>query len=124
MATNPGRAAKMEWWATKEMIEKITRDLVAEFDPEEIILFGSQAWGEPNKHSDIDILVVVRESSERPTKRMTRALHCTADVHFPKDILVATPEELERQRKVPGTLIHQIFEEGQRLYEKPRSESS
>ena len=109
-----------EWWATPEMIEQITRDLVREFDPEEVILFGSQAWGEPNLDSDIDILVLVRESSEKPLARMARALHCTSSVVFPKDILVPTLEEVERHRHTPGTLFHQIFEEGKKLYERER----
>lgn len=107
-----------EWWATPEMIEQITRDLVREFDPEEVILFGSQAWGEPNLDSDIDILVLVRESSEKPSARMGRALLCTGSVVFPKDILVPTLEEAERHRHTPGTLFHRIFQEGRKLYER------
>lgn len=107
-----------EWWATPEMIEQITRDLVREFDPEEVILFGSQAWGEPNLDSDIDILVLVRESSEKPSARMGRALLCTRSVVFPKDILVPTQEEAERHRHTPGTLFHRIFQDGRKLYER------
>ena len=40
---------------TKEVIDEITRRLVLELHPEEIILFGSYAWGIPNKYSDIDL---------------------------------------------------------------------
>lgn len=97
----------------------MTRSLVAEFDPAEIILFGSQAWGEPNYDSAIDILVLVRESAENSSARMARALHCTSSVVFAKDILVATLEEVERHRHTPGTLFHQIFQEGRRLYVRP-----
>ena len=30
-----------------DVLPEIVRRLVAEFDPEEIILFGSRAWGQP-----------------------------------------------------------------------------
>ena len=41
--------------------------LVAEFDPDQIILFGSHAWGMPGQDSDVDLLVIVPETDERPT---------------------------------------------------------
>ena len=34
------------------------RVLVEQFHPERVILFGSHAYGLPNKHSDVDLLVV------------------------------------------------------------------
>ena len=101
---------------SEELLHEVTRSL---FDPDEIILFGSQAWGEPNPDSDIDILVLVRESAEKPRARMARALRCTRNVVFPKDILVPTLEEVERHRHTPGTLFHQIFQGGRRLYVRP-----
>lgn len=47
------------------VLEEIRNRLVAEFDPEEIVLFGSHAWGEPNADSDLDILVKTRSEAER-----------------------------------------------------------
>jgi len=44
---------------SNELLADITRRLVAEFQPEEVILFGSQAWGIPNEDSDVDLLVIV-----------------------------------------------------------------
>ena len=38
--------------ATENILPEIVRRLVDEFDPEEIILFGSRAWGEPRPDSD------------------------------------------------------------------------
>jgi Polymerase beta, Nucleotidyltransferase len=37
----------------------------------EIYLFGSHAWGTPHDDSDVDIMVIVSESSEPPIKRTT-----------------------------------------------------
>ncbi len=39
-----------------ELLAEMTRRLVAEFQPEQIILFGSHAWGTPNEDSDVDLL--------------------------------------------------------------------
>ena len=45
-----------------KLLETITDRLVAEFQPEQVILFGSHAWGEPNAGSDVDLLVIVSHS--------------------------------------------------------------
>ena len=60
----------------EEVLPEIVRRLVAEFDPEQIILFGSRAWGEPQPDSDYDLMVIVTRSDEKPTRRATRAHRC------------------------------------------------
>ncbi len=55
-----------------EVLPEIVRRLVAEFDPEEIILFGSRAWGNPRLDSDDDVWVFVSDAHEKPTRRATR----------------------------------------------------
>ena len=55
------------------LLEKVVERLKTEFQPEEIFLFGSHAWGTPDENSDVDLFVVVRESAERPIQRMQRA---------------------------------------------------
>ncbi len=96
--------------------KEITQRLVAEFAPERIILFGSHAWGHPNKDSDVDLLVVVSESDLSAPRRAARAYGCLREVPIPLDILVRTREEVERTRHVPASLIHEILERGQVLY--------
>ena len=90
--------------------------LVAEFQPEKIILFGSYAWGEPNEDSDVDLFVIVPKSDDRRIQRMQRAYHCLGDLRFSTDILVKTRAEAERYRHVRASLEHKIFEEGRVLY--------
>jgi len=51
------------------LLQTATDRLVAEFRPEQIWLFGSHAWGEPQADSDVDLLVVVPESHETPVRR-------------------------------------------------------
>ena len=40
------------------MRKEILHRLVAEFQPEAVYLFGSYAWGNPTKDSDIDLAIV------------------------------------------------------------------
>ena len=39
-------------------ISEITKQIIAEYDPEKVILFGSFAWGKPGPDSDVDLLIV------------------------------------------------------------------
>jgi predicted nucleotidyltransferase len=99
-----------------DVLDEMVRRLVAEFQPEKIILFGSRAWGEPNEDSDIDLFVIVPDSDERPIQRMQRAHHCVSGLGASKDILVKTRAEAERYRHVRASLEYKVFEEGKVLY--------
>lgn len=100
------------------LLQEITRRLVDEFRPEQIILFGSHAWGKPNEDSDLDILVIVSQSHLPPVQRAVRAHRRLQGLNVPKDILVRTRAEVERFRDVQASLEHQIFARGTVLYER------
>ncbi len=100
----------------KEMLAEMTRRLVAEFGPCQIYLFGSHAWGKPNEDSDVDLLVVVPDSSESSSERWMRARHCLSDVRVAKDVLVHTQAEVDWDSRVYASLICEILERGIKLY--------
>jgi len=100
----------------QELIERATERLVAEFHPDEIWLFGSQAWGAPGEDSDVDLMVIVPESDERPTRRMQRAHRCLQGIGFAKDVLVPTRAEVDRYKHLRASLFHQVLSRGRRLY--------
>jgi predicted nucleotidyltransferase len=77
------------------LVEDIVNRLVKVFNPEIIFLFGSYAWGKPDNNSDIDILVVVNHSEEKPHKRILKGLKSLRGLKIPKDIIVYTKEEFE-----------------------------
>lgn len=95
---------------------EMTRRLVAEFQPRQIFLFGSYAWGQPNDDSDIDLFVIVPDSNQSRTERHLRARHCLHDVPVPKDILVETQAEVDWASRVYASLESEILERGIRLY--------
>jgi predicted nucleotidyltransferase len=104
---------------TEQAIEMMVQRLVDRFDPDEIILFGSQVRGTSRPGSDVDLLVIMPVSGSKRAKQleMRRALH---DIAVPKDILLVTPDEVERRRNVVGTIIRPALSEGKVLYARPR----
>jgi uncharacterized protein len=100
----------------KQLLKQITDRLVAEFNPERIILFGSHAWGNPHADSDLDILIVVNSSDAPPTKRATRAYRCLQGIKAPIEVIVSTNKELERYRSVPASMTKKILERGVTIY--------
>ncbi len=100
------------------LFNEITRQLVAEFQPEQVILFGSYAWGHPMPDSDVDIMVIVADSEQKPYARSTRAHRCLRGIRIPMDILVRTRAEFDKYRHVPASFQHKIITEGKVLYER------
>jgi uncharacterized protein len=99
----------------QEKIDKMVRRIVKKFKPEKIILFGSYARGTPTSDSDVDLLIIMPVSGSKREKRIEIgvALH---DIRIPKDIIVATPDEVERRKNLVGTIIRPALEEGKVLY--------
>jgi uncharacterized protein len=100
----------------QQLLKTITALLVDEFHPEQIYLFGSHSWGEPTPDSDLDLLVIVSESDERPAQRMVRARRSLINIPAPLDILVKTRAEVEKYRPVYASLTAEILERGKLPY--------
>lgn len=93
----------------------MVRRIVAEFDPDKIILFGSYARGEARPGSDVDPLVVMPVKGSKRAKQLEirAAVH---DVGVPKDIVVSRPEEFQWRKDIVGTIEHPAAREGEVLY--------
>ena len=98
------------------LLESAVERLKAEFQPEEIYLFGSHAWGDPHDNSDVDLFVVVRDSSETPIRRAQRAHRCLRGLRMPKDVLVETRNEVEGVKELKTSLENIILSRGRKLY--------
>jgi len=96
--------------------KEIVRRLVDEFHPEMIYLFGSHAWGNPTSGSDMDLLVIVGNSRQKPIQRAVRAQKSLRGVKVAIDVLVKTRREFERYTSVKASLEAQITREGKLLY--------
>jgi predicted nucleotidyltransferase len=101
--------------SAQHWLPTIKRRLVRGFQPERIILFGSQARGDTQPDSDVDLLVVLREATDPRHLRiaMRVALH---DVPVSKDIFVTTPERARRTGDLVGTILRPALREGVTIY--------
>jgi uncharacterized protein len=102
---------------TKEQIDTAVNRLVKRFGPERIILFGSQARGTADEHSDVDLLVITKFSGKRRPLIVAMDL-ALKGVGIARDIIVLTPEEFERDKEIPGTIARPAAREGKVLYER------
>ena len=100
-----------------QILQEATQRLVEQFHPQCIILFGSQARGTADNRSDVDLLVICPVEGNR-FDLMTEMDRALSGLGFAKDIIVLTPEEFERDRKIPGTVARPAFLEGKVLYER------
>ncbi len=98
------------------LLKTATERLVAEFQPEEIYLFGSHAWGSPQDDSDVDLMVIVPHSDERPIRRDQRAQKCLGRLELSADVLVRTRYEVERVRNVAGSLTSDVLRNGRKVF--------
>ena len=98
------------------LLQTATQRLVTEFQPDQIWLYGSHAWGNPHDDSDVDLLVVVPHSDETPIHRSQRAHRCLRGLRMPKDVLVETRQEVDRVKGLKTSLENVILTRGRRLY--------
>jgi predicted nucleotidyltransferase len=98
------------------LLDKAIDRLKAEFQPDEIFLYGSHAWGTPHDNSDVDLLVIVPDSQEPPIRRAQRAHRCLRGLRLPKDVLVETRQEINRVKHLRASLENAILNRGRRLY--------
>lgn len=99
-----------------DLLQTATQRLVAEFQPEQIWMFGSHAWGAPGEDSDVDLMVIVPSGDERSIKRMRSAHCCLRGIGFAKDVLVPTRAQVDRYEHLRASLFHQVLANGRKLH--------
>jgi uncharacterized protein len=102
----------------RKQIEQITDTIIDKFNPVRIIVFGSHARGEATEESDLDLFVEM-ESDLSPPQRSIQVGAVFGLRPWSLDVVVYTPEEAQRLRRIRGTLLSTIEAEGEVLYERP-----
>ncbi len=83
-----------------------------------VILFGSRARGDAGPHSDVDLLVVMPDGIEDERRVTVEIRRLLRDMPVAKDVVVTTPEEIERRGDLVGTVLRPALREGKVLYER------
>lgn len=78
---------------SRQEIQATCDDIVREFAPLQVILFGSYGYGSPTEDSDVDLLVVMA-IPESETRRQASEIRRRIPQRFPMDLLVRSPEEI------------------------------
>lgn len=97
------------------IVEKIKQE-----NPEKIILFGSYAYGNPGKESDIDILVIknIEENKIRDFRIKLKMLlwEIIIKENVPVDILVDNQERINQRINDGDMFYKEIMTKGDVLY--------
>lgn len=95
----------------------VVQRIIEALRPAKIILFGSYVYGVPTPDSDVDLLIVADASG--PAKDQYLAVSGALYPRpFPMDILVRTPQEVERALQAGDFFMREIVTRGRVLYER------
>ena len=97
------------------ILADIVKRVVEAATPEKIVLFGSAARGTMGPDSDLDLLVIKGGKFNR--HRVTTAIYRNLSGAIAVDVVVVTPEEVERYRDSHCLVICPALREGKVVYE-------
>ena len=79
-------------------IRSLAKTVAKKFDPDEIILFGSHAYGKPHEWSDVDFLVVM-ETPKGEVKTIFEVSDSLPDLDFKVDVIVRSKDVINKRKK-------------------------
>lgn len=96
-------------------IRELTERIVQKYHPQQVILFGSHAYGVPTADSDVDLLVIL--SCEDKNSRKAVEILNAVNPQFPVDLLVRSPEQVRQRLAWDDFFLQEIMRKGKVLYE-------
>ncbi len=100
----------------KEEVKRIVNQLIKEYHPEKVILFGSLL--ERNKiPKDIDLFIIKKNPPHLGVDRV-RELDKLIKYKIATDFIVYTPQEVRKRAKLGDPFVKTVFEKGNVLYAK------
>ena len=101
---------------SRKDIQATCDDIVREFKPLQVILFGSYAYGTPKEYSDVDLLVVMPVAKSE-TRDQAVEIRQRIPSRFSMDLLVRSPEDIAYRISHNDWFLREITEKGVVLYE-------
>ena len=96
-------------------LKKLIQGIIQEVQPLRIILFGSAVINGVDQAGDLDVLVVMPNDTDcrSVAKQLYKSLK---NIGKPFDLVVSTPQTLDRHRENPGLVYKSILDSGKELY--------
>jgi predicted nucleotidyltransferase len=101
---------------SEKAIQEVAHQIIQKFRPQQIILFGSYAYGEPRPESDVDMLVIL-DTTLQETEQAVRICQ-DIEYHFGLDLIVRTPATLARRLALGDPFLRDVLSKGKVLYER------
>lgn len=99
------------------LIRNICNRIAEKFNPDQIILFGSHAYGTPTVESDLDLLVVMPFAGSPLAQAVT--ISRQLKLMLPIDLIVRTREQVNERLAMEDFFMREIVERGKVIYEAP-----
>jgi predicted nucleotidyltransferase len=99
----------------EQTLEQAVKRIVAAAQPTRVIVFGSYGRSDADEGSDLDIMVIKPQVSDKYTE-MIRLHEAVGSIGAGVDVLVYSEEEYDRRSQVPGTVLYWARKEGRALY--------
>jgi len=96
-------------------IKKLKNLIVEKYSPNKIILFGSQGKGTENKHSDIDLCVIMKKIEDKD--ELLDDMNYELYIDKPFDIILYTQNEWNSVVKDTTSFAYLINKTGVELYQ-------
>ena len=103
----------------EKILKQLVERIVAATKPSRVIVFGSYGRNNANEGSDLDIMVIKPEVTNKGAE-MVRLHEVVGDVGTGVDVLVYSDDEFDRRSRVPGTVLYWARKEGRPVYEASR----
>jgi predicted nucleotidyltransferase len=102
-----------------ETIEKIVAYAQSVTEPESIVLFGSVAEGKHTVYSDIDLLIIVKDSYHK--QLFAKQIQSFArELSMSTDVLIYSQDEVSNALLAPLSFLASIVKSGKIIYKKDR----
>jgi len=101
----------------QELLGETVWRIACALQPEAIYLYGSHAYGQAHQDSDVDLFVVVSDSTLTPHRRAVMAYRALRGLFLPAEVTVATREEFERRAQWCSSIERIVLDKGKVLYE-------
>ena len=99
----------------KDAIDSLVKQIIKISNPLKIILFGSVAKENIKKNSDIDILVIMPNGTNK--RKTAQELYSKLEkIKISYDIVVSTPEILKKHKNNNGLIYKSALNEGKEIY--------